>query len=489
MFRSNNRLPITNNSTTNNYWPLIVGSVAALLAAIIGALLGLTGLLITVIAIAALAVGLWALTDLEIGMWGIVAIIALLPFGALPFKIVFTPTFLDLAMGGVLFVYLMQWMSGRRRRITVTPAHAPILLFITMAVFAFVAGLNNGPLTSNLLRHFAEFILSIAFAFVVVDWVDGRERLSRFIGIVVLCGVAAAIIGIGLYLIPENLAERALSALRVVGYPSGGVLQYIESNPELGQRAIGTSVNPNAFGGLLAIVGALAAPQVTAPRPIFGVQARWLWVVAFLLIAICLILTFSRTAMAGLVLGIFCAALVSPRYRIWALLLMVGGLIVVLLPWTQDYVLRFVEGAQGADLATQMRFGEYKDALILLSRYPLIGVGFAGAPDIDIYLGVSNAYLSIAQQMGFIGLALLILVLLVVFAWAFDRRHEAMRDPVLEPLYLGTHAALVAVLVVGIGDHYFVNLDFQPAQTIFWIIVGLALSTTRLSRVPEEFAV
>ena len=482
MQKANYELRLTN-------YALIVGVVIALISVVAGALLGFTGILITVIAIVAVAASLWALTDMEIGLWGMVAIIALLPFGALPFKIVFTPTFLDLAMGGVLLVYAMQWMSGRRYRLTTTPAHAPILAFIVMAVFAFVAGLNNGPLTSNLIRHFAEFILSIAFAFLIVDWIDSHDKLTRLVGVVILCGAVAAVAGIGLYVVPESLAERSLSALRVVGYPSDGVLQYIESNPELGQRAIGTSVNPNAFGGLLAIVGALVAPQVTASRPAFGTRTRWLWGAAFLVITLCLILTFSRMAMAGLVLGIFCAALASPRYRVWAFLLVIGALIVIALPWTQDYVLRFVEGAQGQDLATQMRFGEYKDAFILLSRYPWIGVGFAGAPDIDIYLGVSNAYLSIAQQMGFVGLAILIVALLVVFAWAFDRRREARSDLQLEPLFLGAHAALVAALTVGMGDHYFVNLDFQPAQTLFWMIIGLCLSATRLSRTSQEIAV
>jgi hypothetical protein len=41
-------------------------------------------------------------------------------------------------------------------------------------------------------------------------------------------------------------------------------------------------------------------------------------------------------------------------------------------------VAHFVEGLQGQDLATQMRFGEFKDAFILIERHPL-GVGFAGA--------------------------------------------------------------------------------------------------------------
>ncbi|HLB50462.1 MAG TPA: O-antigen ligase family protein [Anaerolineales bacterium] len=466
--------------------PLLLGVSAAVVAVVIGALLGYTGILITIIALIGLAGVFWALSDMEVGMWGIVAIITLLPFATLPVKIVFTPTFLDLAMGGVLCVYLMQWMSGRRYRLTVTPAHAPILAFIVMAVFAFVAGLNNGPLTSNLARHFAEFTLSIAFSFVVVDWIDSREKLARIVGVIVLCGAAAALIGIALYAIPESLAERLLSALRVVGYPSGGVLQYIESNPELGQRAIGTSVNPNAFGGLLAIVGALAAPQVAASRPVFGPRWRWLWATSFLVIVICLILTFSRMAMAGLVLAMI--GIAAARYRRLLGLVVIGAAVVIVLPFTQDYVLRFVAGAQGADLATQMRFGEYKDALILLSRYPVIGVGFSGTPDIDIYLGVSNAYLSIAQQMGFVGLAILLLILIVVFGWAFDHRRKAYADPLLEPLFLGSHAALVAALVVGLGDHYFVNLDFQPAQTLFWMIIGLGLSATGLSRTSAQIA-
>ena len=466
--------------------PLLLGATAAVAAAAVGALLGYAGILITLIALIGLAGVFWALSDMEIGMWGIVAIITLLPFATLPVKIVFTPTFLDLAMGGVLFVYLMQWMSGRRYRLTVTPAHAPILAFIAMAVFAFVAGLNNGPLTSNLARHFAEFILSIAFSFVVVDWIDSREKLARIVGVIVLCGAAAAFIGAVLYAIPESLAERLLSALRVVGYPSGGVLQYIESNPELGQRAIGTSVNPNAFGGLLAIVGALAAPQVAASRPVFGPRWRWLWATSFLVIVICLILTFSRMAMAGLVLAMI--GIAAARYRRLLGLVVIGAAVVIVLPFTQDYVLRFVAGAQGADLATQMRFGETKDALILLSRYPVIGVGFSGTPDIDIYLGVSNAYLSIAQQMGFVGLAILLLILIVVFGWAFDHRRKAYADPLLEPLFLGSHAALVAALVVGLGDHYFVNLDFQPAQTLFWMVIGLGLSATRLSRTSAQIA-
>ncbi len=458
-------------------YQLPIALVAAVIATAVGALIGFTNVLIATIAIIAVAVSLYTLTNLEIGMWGIVAVIALLPFATLPIKVVLTPTFLDMALLAVLFVYAMQWMSGRRTRVTLTPAHAPIIGFIAMAVFAFVVGLRNGPLTSNLARHFAEFILSVIFTFVVIDYVDDRQRLERMALIVVVCGTMAATIGIVLYFIPEAFAERALNALRVIGYPTGNVLQYIESNPELGQRAIGTSVNPNTLGGLLAVVGAVAAPQLTASRPLF--VNRWVWGAAFALITVCLVLTFSRTAMLALVAA---SLLIAARYPKLLIVMIVGMLIILILPVTQDYVDRFVQGAQGADLATQMRFGEYKDALILLARYPLLGVGFAGAPDIDIYLGVSNAYLTIAQEMGFIGLAVFLLAVIVVFGWAIEHSRKALRDDTMSSLFLGFHGSVIAMLIVGIGDHYFMNLDFQPAQTIFWMMIGLALSTTRLAQ-------
>ena len=472
-----------------------VALVCASGALALGALLGYAGPLIAVAAVAALALAAWALGDLDVALWGMIAIVALLPFGAPPIDIGLTPTFLDLAMGGALVVYLMQWMTGRaalrhlRRRglrPSLTPAHGPLAVFGALAVFSFVAGLNNGPLTPYLLRHFAELLLSLGFAFVVVDHVDTHRRLSRMAPAIVLCGAAAAAIGIVLYVVPADLAERALNGLRVFGYPTGAVLRYIEDNPENAQRAISTSVDPNVLGGLLAMVGALAAPQIFAGAPLLGerlgnANARRLWSGAFGLIAACLLLTFSRGAMLGLAVAV--AGLGLARYRRLLWLALAAAAVVGLLPATQGYVAHLLEGLRGQDLATQMRFGEYKDALTLIGRYPLFGVGFAGAPDLDIYLGVANAYLTITSEMGLVGLAAFLGVLGAIFGWAFVSRRQAEGvAPAVEPLWLGLHAGLVAALVVGLFDHYFFNLDFQPAGTIFWLFAGLALAATRLAR-------
>jgi O-antigen ligase len=331
------------------------------------------------------------------------------------------------------------------------------------------------------LRQFAELLLNIALTYLIVDYVQNWETVNRLVRMLLLGGMAAAGLGIALYFLPETTAERALSALRVLGYPSGGVLRYIEDNPENAQRAISTSVDPNFLGGMLAMLGGLAAPQLLSRRPALG--SRWLTVVAVGLIFTCLVLTFSRGAMVGLALAVGGIALLRYRRLVWVMGL--AGALVLVLPATREYVTHFIEGLQGQDLATQMRFGEYKDALILIQRYPLLGVGFAGAPEIDIYLGVSSAYLLMAEQMGLVGLAAFVGVMGVVFAWALTRRRAVYAADEARVgatgSWLGLHAGLAAALAVGVVDHYFFEMSFQSAGTLFWMFVGLCLATSRLA--------
>jgi O-antigen ligase len=304
--------------------------------------------------------------------------------------------------------------------------------------------------------------------------------LERLVKVLLLAGAGAGLLAVGFWLLPDDTANDLLNMLTRLGYPGGWIIRYIEENPEQAERAIGTSVDPNVLGGLLLMLGALAGPQLVAKRPLFS---RWLTFAVVGAIYLALILTFSRGAMAGLVAGLGFIALA--RYRRLIPYLAVVGLLFLLLPVSQEYVARFMEGIQGQDLATQMRFGEYKDAIILVQRYPLFGVGFAGTPDIDIYLGVANVYLTIAQSMGLLGLLAFMVVVGSVFGYAFLNRQIFKSDERKDPVWLGLHAALIGGLVAGLFDHYLFNLEFHHAVTAFWLFVGLATAATRLGAAEE----
>lgn len=454
---------------------LMMGLLVGATAVFAGLVLAFGGPLAGAALLAAIIVGLVVLRDIELGFWGVILVVCLLPFATLPIDIGLTPTFLDMALGAVFAIWALGLVTGRQRTVVTSPLTIPLGIFILVAVFAFIFGLGNGPLTPTLLRKFAELILSLSFVLIIIDYCTTWLRVERLVKVVIIGGAAAAAIAIGLWLIPEETANTALNVLTRLGYPGGWVIRYIEENPALAERAIGTNVDPNVLGGLLLMIGALVGPQLLSKRPLFS---RWFTYLLFGTILLGLVLTFSRSAMFGLVAGFAYIGIL--RYRRLIPYMVGVGILFLLLPFTQTYVSRFIEGILGQDLATQMRFGEYKDALTLIQRYPLFGVGFAGAPDIDIYLGVANVYFTIAEVMGLVGLLSFFAVILGVFIYAFLNRQVIKTDPRVDTVWLGLHAALVGALAAGFFDHYLFNMEFHHAVTAFWMLVGLAIAATRV---------
>lgn len=456
---------------------LVLGVSLAVVGSLLGLSLALVGPIYTLAALLVMAAAGFVMARLEYAIWSVIGIITLLPFATLPIKIVFTPTFLDVAMGAVFFLYIGEWMTGYRRKLTTTPVHAFLLLFIILSIFSFVAGLRYAGLTSRIIRSFAELILSMTFALVLVDVVRTYVQLRRLVLVLLAGGTIAAALGVILWLLPDLLTERILVRLSMVGYPTSDVIRFIEQNPELSERAISTSVNPNALGGLLVMIGGLAVPQLGTRFPITG--KHWHVYPVLLSLVLCLILTFSRGSM--LAFGVAVLLIAALRYRKLLFFLPAAALLLLVLPWSQVYTERFVAGFQGADLATQMRFGEYRDTFRLITRYPLLGVGFAGTPDIDIYLGVASVYFTLASNMGLLGLTAFLILIVAVFAYAWQARAHLDRVPGLHSIWLGLLAGLISALVNGIFDHYFFNLDFHAAVTIFWMFVGLTLAASRIA--------
>jgi len=441
----------------------------------IGAILGLLGPLYGSAALIALAVGAAMLRNVLVGLVAVIGVICLLPFAALPVDIGFAPTLLDLALAAVFFVWVSQMASDKDYSFLALPPILPVMVFLGLAVVAFVAGLTHSALTANVVRHFGEIILSLLLFVLVTNVVRTREHLKLVVGVLIVAGALAALVGVVLYVLPETLQIRLLSALRVVRYPTGDVIRYIEDNPDLQRRATSTSVDPNVLGGLLIFIAALTGAQLLADRPIL--PRGWL-AVAFLVTGLCMVLTYSRGAFGGMATALLLLGML--RYRRMLLIFLGVMALLLLLPAARPFIDRFVEGVQGQDLATQMRFGEYRDAIMLIGRYPWFGVGFAGTPDIDTYLGVSNVYLLIAEEMGLIGLVGFLVALgrfqaLFLSAW---RRRAVDAD--LEPILLGCCLAVAGGMAGGLFDHYFFNLNFPHAAALLWLVVGLGAVAMRL---------
>jgi len=461
---------------------------AALVGSLVGAAGGALALLVVALGptmafgvVFGLVAAYYALTNLHGALYVTLAVIALIPFGKVPFSFSPTPTLLDGALAAFLWVYVVQWMTGERRLFRSTPLTLIVIGFTGIMLFAFLMGLRHARLDSRTLRNVAEMVLSLLLIPVLVDVMRDTGMLRRAALALMLLGALSALVGIGLWLLPDMTAESILNRLGRLQYPVGGVIRYRQTpGALLNERAIGTWIDPNAFGGFLLMVGAVIAPQVFSEQPITRRRNAAAMLGA---VFVALFLTDSRGSMLSL--GAAFVFIAAVRYRRLLLIMIAAGVIALFLPFTQRYIDKLQAGFSNQDVETQMRFGEYKDALILIGRHPVIGAGFSGTPEIDLYFGVANTYLTIASHAGFVGLAAYLILMSSVFVYSFAHYRAIAAYPALTDVWLGLAAAVIGVLVGGVFDHFYFKIDlFHATMTFVWIVMGLMIAAVRLAAEP-----
>ncbi|MDP3046536.1 MAG: O-antigen ligase family protein [Chloroflexota bacterium] len=411
----------------------------------------------------------------QASLLALLAVATLLPFAAIPLPIGFVPTFLDV----VLITFFVGWLARLVNRsddhLVATPLTGPLLAFMGLAVVSLV--MSQG-LNQSIARYFVEMLLAMALFFGVVNAVRQRRQVDMLVWALIIGAALAASVGIVLYYLPRDTSVYLLSTLRVLNYPAGsGVLRFLNDDPAQAMRAIATSIDPNVLGGLLMVASGLAVPQLFRDG---SLRRRAALLAALGVMGWCLLLTLSRGSWVGLAASVAFIATLKYR-RMWLLIIVVAAGVFVL-PEAEAYVAHLLSGIQMQDKAAAMRLGEYTDALKLIARYPLLGIGFGSSPTIDLYLGVSNVYLLIAEETGLLGLGAYLLTLATLFQQGM-RRLVNCRDPRLQATLAGLLAALSAACTAGILDHYFFNLVFPHMAALFWMLAGLVMVVVRL---PDE---
>jgi uncharacterized membrane protein YeaQ/YmgE (transglycosylase-associated protein family) len=107
-------------------------------------------------------------------------------------------------------------------------------------------------------------------------------------------------------------------------------------------------------------------------------------------------------------------------------------------------------------------------------------VGFTGVPDIDLYVGFANTYLTIASYAGLVGLTAFAVVMGSLIAWGLRWWRVIRQDEDLNDIWLGLLAGIIGALVGGIFDHFYFNPQYQATSMLLWSFVGMFLATTRI---------
>jgi O-antigen ligase len=248
-------------------------------------------------------------------------------------------------------------------------------------------------------------------------------------------------------------------------------------------RASGPLANANDFAFILASSMPLAIYQVrwaaTRLGKVFGC-------VALVLIVVCTLATFSRSALAGLAVAIVWVVAAGRLRLRWLAAVAIGvGAVVGVIYFLAPQLVQFSFG-QKSHVATRnvdVRFGYYRVAVEEWEHYPITGVGpgnyiyrfyqFApGAgeslpfPSNVLTISGEEAYLVILAEQGAVGLALFLAYL--ALSWA-DLRRRFPNDQRRDQL----QGALAAGFVVACVGALFLREQFYPP---LWFLAAVGAS-------------
>lgn len=444
----------------------------ALLAIAAGTTVGFLAMSLGPALVAAALLGL-VIVRLAVDEPGVMLFIAItvavvLPFGVIPFEVgPVSLALLELAIIAFYALIAAVLLVNRRERVSVGPELALWFVFAGFLVFAFVLGLGRGY-TPQTLHDFAKFGLGIMMFPAILWWLRDTRQVKQVTGYLVVAVTAAAGIGLALYAGGPGLTERVLVRLIPYGYPGARIVRYIEDDPANAMRAVGTNIDPNAFGGILMVGFVLAVGHLVGRKSGLPLGVA---IAAVGIIGVAMLLTYSRGAWVGAAAGV--GVLLWFQARVWLIPLAGAGVAAVALGLGSGFVERLWLGFTLQDPATRLRLQEYENALEIIRQHPWFGIGFGNAPSLELQTGVSSVYLTIAEQAGLIGLGLFVL-LAVVAGWRV-LRSIMLAAPEERETLVAVAAAIVAILTVGLVDHYFFNTQYAHHATLLWMLVGMAI--------------
>ncbi len=510
MFNSDRSLDAHHSALSTQYFvtvrrelddnSLLRNLALALLAAGVGAIGGLAIVLgnplVPFVAVAALVALPWLITRPLFDLILVVCTVTLLPYAVVPVHLAFvTPTLLEVTLLFLYAAWFLRLVFDPAHRYAGTPVDGWLFLFLGLTMFAFLLGIWRDP-APDVIHNYFKLLLGVGLFFVAANVLQSARVIKIALIVIAIVGAVESFVGIVLWRLPDTTAQALLLRLAPLGYPTDRVIRYIEDNPALGERAVGTQVDPNSYAGFLVIVAALTGACLLARKPILP---RWLLLPMLALDLGALVLTQSRTALIGIVAaGVLLGLLRYRKILAWGT---VAAVVVLASGVASSYVSRLVAGVLFQDVSNQMRLAEYANAVQVIQASPAFGVGFGTSGDLSLTTGASSVYLTVAERTGLLGLAAYLLVLAVFFAVclralsrlrgkgpAEDAEQAREEWTVLDTALIGGTVAIFGAAVVGLTDHYYFNIEFPHMVAIFWLTVAITLSARRLMVAVEHNA-
>ena len=380
----------------------------------------------------------------------------------------FLPTMAVLGLAAIGYACVaLRLVRERDRPLAWSPINRYIILYaaIYLAGTFFSVDLE-GSLNPGLLR-----VAFILFAVVLGNAVSNRRQLDTLIFLMVLAGTAVAAYGILQYIFRWGYQSAA--------WVDSDMFSGIEF------RVPSTLENPNMLGQYFLLAIPLGGAKLLSSRE-WG--ARIFYLCCCGIMALCMILTFSRGAWLGLLFaGAVFFVFLNPRLMLLAPFALIA--LYFILPDT--VISRFTSIGDLSDDSTSYRLYIWLGTLAMLKDYWLCGIGPGEDAFNMVYPAYSynaitaphshNLFLQIVCDAGITALVVFILLLFVYFRMLCSALSRE-KDWTSRMLQIAFTSGACGFMVQAMTDYSFYNYRVMFLFFVFLALGGLA---ARRSSLPE----
>ena len=380
----------------------------------------------------------------------------------------FLPTMAVLGLAAIGYACVaLRLVRERDRPLAWSPINRYIILYaaIYLAGTFFSVDLE-GSLNPGLLR-----VAFILFAVVLGNAVSNRRQLDTLIFLMVLAGTAVAAYGILQYIFRWGYQSAA--------WVDSDMFSGIEF------RVPSTLENPNMLGQYLLLTIPLGGACLLGART-WGRRVFYLCCCGIM--ALCMILTFSRGAwLALLFAGLVFVLFLNPRL----ILLAPFALIALYFVLPETVITRFTSIGDLSDDSTSYRLYIWLGTLAMLKDYWLCGIGPGEDAFNMVYPAYSynaitaphshNLFLQIVCDVGITALVVFILLLFVYFRMLCSALSRE-KDWTSRMLQIAFTSGACGFMVQAMTEYSFYNYRVMFLFFVFLALGGLA---ARRSSLPE----
>ena len=339
------------------------------------------------------------------------------------------------------------------------PVYSPVNLFIWLFAGVYLVCTFSSVTPEESLEGGLLTFAFVLFAFVLMNGVRTRRDADRLTGLLVAAGAAVSCYGI---------------YQAVTGVTSTSTWVDTEKFASLTLRVYATLDNPNVLSEYLLLVIPLGAACTCSGRG----WKRLAALAATGLMAVCMLLTYSRGGWLGLIAAAaLFLVLLDRRFIVLGLVCGLGLLFVL----PESVLARFSSITDLSDSSTTYRIAIWLGAITMLKQYWFCGLGTGTAAFTAVYPAYSfnavsaphahNLFLQITCECGVCGLLSLLGAILAFYRCC----GQALRAKPDRPLRLRLIALMSGVfgfLLQSLTDHSFYN---YRVMFLFWVFMALSV--------------